>query len=1290
MRPIWWVMEKGVSPAWLTEMIGNRKLAEIREERILYMADNEKFKTDRQKVKELTEKLEEGIKQMDALRSSMETIWRTAGELIEGIEYAMHGLQKERESEKRIGKDDLVFKVSILGEEGEKYYLVDNVGRVDFLRLLHDYADMEKDGGLHPEPYLLEHGVHLYLWKDSENAEKNSFMPGFYDVLYMDSEHIVDAMELSTIQLAAMWMEREEYKKPLFNEGQRNLITNYAYKFDNRLDTRAFIKELAAAMEEMGADAVREIMDNAQAKIDALPDAGIGFTEMHLSGCRGGSLLPLKAGRALELHREGLRIYGLDGDGSHALMNGERDILEHGGIFGVEEGDWESYKAMDRQKEDESEKTYQEAEVFGVPALFDNARIQQEDVPEGLHCYDLRGADYDPGEPVTVERHVTVNHAASILTPVPLPIPEQGFLRLGEELNFVGGMMAAREFMEECSGMNLYSVIENLEDAICHENEGLFLNPSAEYGRYVIYQINEDVVKDNYLFMNLELVKSKGIEVRGEDYSLVYGGRLSRDVTLEMLYEKFNISHPEGFRGHSLSVSDVVVTNRGGEVKAYYVDSFGYAELPEFVKQRQDMMEPALEEQMEGLTVKGHFGTWHSIDSVELEGERFFLMESDEYGNTVAHVAVNDEGELVAEDLAHGFDAGFHKAVAEYFQEKGIAYGQKAEMAPENDLHGADSAEYPAVYPHTAGYAAEHGEQELCRVSHNLNIACKKAVEAAVKENFDGMNLNHNAVSPVLEEYGAERMAYVLSATLQHKTWDGRFSKSNKEWAAQAYIPENMVMGRDVNNELEVSCHPAVLDGFVDLFREELRQREKAIGLEPGQNEAGQSGMDEPGQTAAEQEWEDEDELIELGDEREKVLSEMRGILESGGETAGAFAESAENAEQAGGKDDGAVTYFKAKTEELFHSISDMNPSEIEETVKCHVQEKIDESGMDAVIVNVALAGSRCRGLEKNGSDLDVVVELVTDEREDDLFRIFNGDGLHIGEVAVDINPITAQRTGTLETYLPQVEEYLEGVRRARENEPVSLFHIRMNGGERWYKNTSEMDVKGLCKAYAECGNPFVDMGKFGERMEAADYADTEQGERLDFSIEFNSETNKITVFDGEDFICRGMREMLFLQQMEDEPDAAAELAVKLDCLSHDCDATLYHESVEDMGENVSEIARAIRQGDTGHLTVWLANIIDDGAVPKEMERAVELLKELNDYKPLSKIEEMEEQNYNMIDNVPNNGAGEKAQKEENKKPQEKPAGRVSLKERLAQKQAIVSGRGNEPQEGKEKNHREM
>ena len=202
------------------------------------------------------------------------------------------------------------------------------------------------------------------------------------------------------------------------------------------------------------------------------------------------------------------------------------------------------------------------------------------------------------------------------------------------------------------------------------------------------------------------------------------------------------------------------------------------------------------------------------------------------------------------------------------------------------------------------------------------------------------------------------------------------------------------------------------------------------------------------------------------------------------------------------------VENFKAKTNELFHEISEMNPAEIEETVKCHVQAKLDESGIDAEIVDVAVVGSRCRGLEHESSDLDVVVELSTNEREDVLFDTFNEDGLHIGEVKVDINPITAQRTGSLETYLPQVEDYLEGVREAREKEPISIFNIRMNDEERWFKNTSGLDVKGLCKAYAECDRPFVEMGKYGERIEAADHAYIQQGERLDFSLEFNEETD--------------------------------------------------------------------------------------------------------------------------------------------------------------------------------------
>ena len=60
-------------------------------------------------------------------------------------------------------------------------------------------------------------------------------------------------------------------------------------------------------------------------------------------------------------------------------------------------------------------------------------------------------------------------------------------------------------------------------------------------------------------------------------------------------------------------------------------------------------------------------------------------------------------------------------------------------------------------------------------------------------------------------------------------------------------------------------------------------------------------------------------------------------------------------------------------------------------------------------------------------------------------------------------------------------------------------------------------------------------MGKYGERIEAADHAYIEQGKKLDFSIEFNEETNQITIFDGEYFTCKGLRETLFSGQAEPE-----------------------------------------------------------------------------------------------------------------------------------------------------------
>ena len=92
----------------------------------------------------------------------------------------------------------------------------------------------------------------------------------------------------------------------------------------------------------------------------------------------------------------------------------------------------------------------QEIEIFDKPGLFSNGRLRDEEVPEGLYRYDLRGSDYDPGQPVTVEKNVVVNHAASVLMAEELDLGADGRLELGEEgLNFTGAELTVREFMEE-------------------------------------------------------------------------------------------------------------------------------------------------------------------------------------------------------------------------------------------------------------------------------------------------------------------------------------------------------------------------------------------------------------------------------------------------------------------------------------------------------------------------------------------------------------------------------------------------------------------------------------------------------------------------------------------------------------------------------------------------------------------------------------------------------------------------------------------------------------------------
>ena len=143
------------------------------------------------------------------------------------------------------------------------------------------------------------------------------------------------------------------------------------------------------------------------------------------------------------------------------------------------------------------------------------------------------------------------------------------------------------------------------------------------------------------------------------------------------------------------------------------------------------------------------------------------------------------------------------------------------------------------VYGKSPSYARATGELDIFRESHRANIECKKDIEKAIAENFDGMHLNKKAITDVMDRYGAERVSVVLAATVQQKSWDGRFSPLNKDWAFTFDFPEAVdAFGYDRRDDFTVSSHPAVLDGFISQVRQEIRERENPVekaknGLEP-------------------------------------------------------------------------------------------------------------------------------------------------------------------------------------------------------------------------------------------------------------------------------------------------------------------------------------------------------------------------------------------------------------------------------------------------------------------------
>ena len=372
-------------------------------------------------------------------------------------------------------------------------------------------------------------------------------------------------------------------------------------------------------------------------------------------------------------------------------------------------------------------------------------------------------------------------------------------------------------------------------------------------------------------------------------------------------------------------------------------------------------------------------------------------------------------------------------------------------------------------------------------------------------------------------------------------------------------------------------------------------------------------------------------------------------------------------------------------------ALNQMSRVDIEETVLAYAQSMVDDAGYDVKVTAARVYGSRTADIQREDSDVDVVIEYQGEIREDVFFDMLHENGLSVGGMMVDINPITAEKSGSIEEYLARANQYLE--------EKVKSFRETTSDQQK-AEVVTEHPVQTLTFYVAECME-FPSLGEYhenltfeeavrlyeaipSERMSAVKgigltlhtegterYMDSEfdlvSGKAIDVDMinhvpEFRDSPlvqqaikDAIARFPEMEVWDRETRARESRKMAENYVQDCEKLAVDMDNFSEEYDIYEYRDSVEDKGENIRKLSADLQAGDTDGLKEWLQGVIDEEEPAEDVKTAQGLLKRIDDLaerrekNPLTKVEELEEANYNQIDGVLNNMKAEKQEKTDTK-----------------------------------------
>ena len=205
-----------------------------------------------------------------------------------------------------------------------------------------------------------------------------------------------------------------------------------------------------------------------------------------------------------------------------------------------------------------------------------------------------------------------------------------------------------------------------------------------DVNQFALYQLKNIPENRQIRFRPYSTLQEKGIQIQYKDYTQVYLARMQPGDEPEQIRRRFNEKLPRTFHGHSISVSDVLVLNKGGVVTSYYVEKDGFTVIAGFIQKGSSGALVSID--TADFHIEGKEGSWHAFDSIIIDGRQFFLMEHETYGKEVAWVVLDEEGKIIVDHTYQGFDQAALQQIKDYLNPPQLTAGPQKQEIPDGNI----------------------------------------------------------------------------------------------------------------------------------------------------------------------------------------------------------------------------------------------------------------------------------------------------------------------------------------------------------------------------------------------------------------------------------------------------------------------------------------------------------------------------------------------------------------------------------------------------------------------------